>query len=302
MGRQVASQPTRIASLLSGFSLEATRPKPDDFAALKACGLRGTQLYLSSLPGHPHHDLVEASSAAVAAGLLPLPHIAARSFATATELDTLLGDLAGRGVTRVLLVAGERDQPAGPYAEALDVLASGLLQRNGIVGVDVGGYPEGHPRIGKAKLDRALREKLELAERLGLAPRIVTQFSFDAAAVADWISRLRGLGISAPVRIGLAGPASFSALIRYAQRCGVRTSAAAMLRNSGLALSLASRASPDDMIGALAGHAASGALGEIGIHLFSFGGIAATANWAAHASTVSSRPASTISDHQGEIA
>lgn len=272
------SNPT--ASLVSGFSLEATRPKAKDFQELKDCAPPGTSLYLSSLPSYPPSDLIGFTAAAAGAGLVPVPHVAARSLSSMSELETLLTSLASNGATRVLLIGGERDQPLGPFGDAFDVLSSGALQRCGITGVDVGGYPEGHSRIDAAKLEAALVAKVDLANQMGLAPRIVTQFTFDASAIVNWISHIRQIGIDAPIRIGLAGPASLGALIRYAQRCGVRASAGAMVRNSNLIMGLAARHGPEDIIASLSVAAANGGLGEIGIHLFSFGGIGSTARWA----------------------
>lgn len=275
-----SSQPLRRVSLLNGFSIEATRPKAQDFEALKASAPPGTLLYLSALPAYPPGDLIGYSASAVAAGLVPIPHIAARTLSGMGELETLLNGLVRNGVRRALLIGGERDRPLGPFGDAFELLSSGVLQRCGIAGVDIGGYPEGHPRIETAKLEAALIAKVDLAKQIGLAPRIVTQFSFDAGTITDWILHVRQLGIDVPLRIGLAGPASIGALIRYAQRCGVRASAGAMMRNSNLVKGLAARTGPDDIIASLSVAAAKDDLGEIGIHLFSFGGIGATARWA----------------------
>lgn len=272
--------PADTVSLLKGFSIEATRPKAQDFEALKDTAPPGTQLYLSALPNYPLSDLVGFTVAAAAVRLDPVPHIPARSLSSTAELETLLKSLAKCGAKRVLLIGGERSEPLGPFRDAFDVLASGALQHCGISGVDVGGYPEGHARIDVARLEAALVAKVDLATRNGLAPRIVSQFSFEASAIADWILRLRQFGIDVPIRIGLAGPASIGALIRYAHRCGVRASASTMARNSNLFMGLASRTDPENIIAALSGAAAKGGLGQIGIHLFSFGGIGATARWA----------------------
>lgn len=272
--------PAGTVSLLQGFSIEATRPKPQDFEALKDAAPPGTPLYLSALPSYPLGDLLGFTAAAVAARLVPVPHIPARSLSSASELENLLKGLADRGAKRVLLIAGERDQPLGPFGDAFDVLASGALQHCGICGVDVGGYPEGHARIDAARLESALVAKVDLAKRHALAPRIVSQFSFDASAITGWVGRLRQIGVDVPIRVGLAGPASISALIRYAHRCGVRASASAMVRNSNLFMGLASRTDPGNIIAALSEAATKGGLGEIGIHLFSFGGIGETARWA----------------------
>ncbi len=88
--------------------------------------------------------------------------------------------------------------------------------------IGIAGYPEGHPRIGAEALDRALTEKIAAAEATGLKVEIVTQFCFDPRAMLDYVARLRAFGLDHPVRIGLAGPTSLAALMRYASRCGVQ--------------------------------------------------------------------------------
>jgi methylenetetrahydrofolate reductase (NADPH) len=78
------------------------------------------------------------------------------------------------------------------------------------------------------------------------------------------------------VRVGLAGPTSLSSLMRYASRCGVRSSAHALARRSGLMRQMFAMATPDDLIRALTEAAPVGVVP----HFFSFGGIAATSRWA----------------------
>jgi methylenetetrahydrofolate reductase (NADPH) len=211
-----------------------------------------------------------------------VPHLAARNIATGAELDDLLANLAaGAGVRCVLVIAGDRDRPAGPFASALELIESGLLQRHGITEIGIAGYPEGHPRIATPALERALAAKVEAAGQTGLAVHIVTQFCFDAAAVTDWIVRLRGQGIEHPVRVGMAGPTSLATLLRYAQRCGVRASVQGLARNAGLIKHLVGTSAPDGVIRPLADAGAAGRLGRVAPHFFSFGGVAATARWAA---------------------
>src|SRR5262249_20434260 len=161
----------------------------------------------------PHRDLIEASVRVRAAGLEPVPHIAARNFAGVNELDDVLGELASRAhVRRVLMIAGDRDQPAGKFRSALEVIETGLLPSHGTEEIGITGYPEGHPRITAEALDRALAAKIEAAGQTGLALHIVTQFVFSADPILLWVRRLRDLGIDHPVRIGLAGPTSLATL------------------------------------------------------------------------------------------
>ncbi len=270
-----------IADFARGFSLEATRPTADDVAALKLAVPPGTRIYLSAVPARPQDELVEAAARMRAAGLEPVPHLAVRNFASADALSRLLDRLVGEaGVRRLLVIAGDRDEPAGPFHGALEAIDSGLISRQ-IVEIGISGYPDGHPRIPDHELMRLLSAKLEAAEQTGLAVHIVTQFCLDAAPILAWLARLRDLGIDLPVRVGLAGPTSLATLMRYARRCGVRATALGLARNAGLAKRLLGSSAPDSFVRALAEANAGGRLGEIAPHLFSFGGAGATARWAA---------------------
>ena len=71
--------------------------------------------------------------------------------------------------------------------------------------------------------------------------------------------------------------------MRYARRCGVRASTQGLARNAGLIKHLLGAAAPDGIVRALVEANRDGELGDIAPHLFSFGGIGATARWAAAA-------------------
>ena len=273
-----------IAEFMRGGSLEATRPDADDVAALKAALPAGTHVYLSAVPTRPQEEVVEQAARLTAAGLEPVPHLAVRNFANADALARFLGRLTGEaGVRRLLVIAGDRAEPAGPFHGALEAIDSGLIARHGIAAIGIAGYPDGHPRIADHELDRLLAAKLEAAAQTGLKVDIVTQFCLDAAPILAWVRRLRAHGIDHPVRIGLAGPTSLTTLMRYARRCGVRASTQGLARNAGLIKHLLGAAAPDGIVRALIEANRDGELGDIAPHLFSFGGIAATARWMAAA-------------------
>jgi methylenetetrahydrofolate reductase (NADPH) len=205
-----------------------------------------------------------------------VPHIAVRNFASVEALDSFLAALNGEaGVETVLVIAGDRAE-CGPFRRALDVIDNGVLRRRGIRSIGVAGYPQGHPRIGNDELNRALADKIAAAEAIGLSVEIVSQFCFDAGAILDFVARVRSFGFEHRVRIGLAGPTSLTALMRYASRCGVRASAQGLARRSGLMRQMFALATPDDLIRTLA----DGGPAEIVPHFFSFGGIPGTARWA----------------------
>jgi methylenetetrahydrofolate reductase (NADPH) len=270
-----------IVAFMRGASLEATRPGADDVTALKAALPAGTSIYLSSVPTRPQDELIAQATLVHAAGLEPVPHLAVRNFASADALAQFVARLTEAGVRRLLVIAGDRAEPAGPFRGALEAIDSGLISRGGITEIGVAGYPDGHPRVASHELDRVLAAKLEAAAQTGLKVNIVTQFCLDAAPVVAWVRRLRDQGIDHPVRIGLAGPTSLTTLMRYAKRCGVRASAQGLARNAGLLKHLLGASAPDGIVRALIEANRDGDLGDIAPHLFSFGGIGATARWAA---------------------
>jgi methylenetetrahydrofolate reductase (NADPH) len=237
---------------------------------------RGTRVYLSAVPNRPADESLAAAVQIRAAGLEPVPHVAARNFVSVEALDTFLARLNGEaGVETVLVIAGDRAE-CGPFRRALDVIDNGVLRRRGIRSIGIAGYPQGHPRVGDDELNRALADKIAAAEATGLAVETVTQFCFEARAILDFVARVRSFGFEHRVRVGLAGPTSLTSLMRYASRCGVRTSAQGLARRSGLMRQMFALTTPDDLIRALADTAPA----EIVPHFFSFGGIPATARWA----------------------
>jgi methylenetetrahydrofolate reductase (NADPH) len=81
-----------------------------------------------------------------------------------------------------------------------------------------------------------------------------------------------------PVRIGLVGPTSVPALLRFARRCGVNASLRGLV--SGAATSLIGHVGPGRIIEALS---EADNLGDIALHYFSFGGTVETARFACQA-------------------
>jgi methylenetetrahydrofolate reductase (NADPH) len=104
----------------------------------------------------------------------------------------------------------------------------------------------------------------------------VSQFAFSGEHIIAWLKRLRGSGIKHPVGIGLAGPTSVPALIRYAKRCGVAASLRGLM--SGAATGLVGNVGPDRIIDIL--RTSQHEFGDAHLHYFSFGGVVPTARYA----------------------
>jgi methylenetetrahydrofolate reductase (NADPH) len=272
----------RIAEFVRAATFEATRPSDQEIEALAAVAAPATPIYVSAIPSRPPEQQIEVARRLHARGFEPVPHLAARNFAGTVALDHYLSRLVEEaGVTRLLVIGGDRDAPAGSFHHAIEVIESGLPQSLGIREIGIAGYPQGHPRVAQAEIDRAVAAKIEAAAATGLAVHVVTQFAFAAAPMLDYVARLRDLGIEQPVRLGIVGPASVTTLLRYAAICGVAASARALARNAGLAKHLFGATAPDAIIRALAAARSGAQLGDVAPHFFTFGGLAATARWAA---------------------
>ena len=270
-----------IAALMQACTFEATRPSAKDISALRDTLRPGSTVYLTMLPTQAPQDSVEAAVAIRKAGLEPVPHIAVRHMASIAAVDSLLANFHEKAnVTRILLIGGDTAKPIGSLKDVLAVIESGALQRNRILNVGVGGFPDGHPVMSEEELEANLVTKLAAIQSGGLSGHIVTQFSFEARPIVEWIKWLRQRGISLPVHIGLAGPTSLMAWLNFARKCGVKASAEALANRSGLVKRAFKSVAPDPIIRQLAAAATTEQLGEIRPHLFAFGGIGATAKWA----------------------
>ena len=260
------------------FSIEVTRPGAAEIAALADMLPRATPVYFSAVPTVTPDEIVAAAAALRKADLEPVVHIAARRIRAAADLASLLGALRGEADVRRLLVIGGDADAAGPFADALAVIQKGALREAGIEEIGIGAYPEGHARIASGRLEAALDEKIAAACAQDLRVHIVSQFSFAPERILAWLKQLRACGIARPVKLGMAGPTSVPALLRYARRCGVAASLRGLV--SGAAGGLVGHVGPDRIIAALS--EAEG-LGDAAPHYFSFGGTLETARYACEA-------------------
>ncbi|MSO68217.1 MAG: methylenetetrahydrofolate reductase [Pseudolabrys sp.] len=275
------AKPAAPAVFARSFSLEATRPNAADIAALAAILPPSTPVYLTAVPTVRSNELVAAAGALRKAGLEPVAHIAARRLSSKDQLNELLTGLRNEADMRRLLVIGGDVDTSAAFADALAVIQKGRLREAGIEEIGIGGYPEGHPRIAQGLLEAALDQKIAAARVAGLRVYIVSQFSFSPECILAWLKQLRMCGIAVPVKVGLAGPASLTALLCYAKRCGVAASLRGLMSGVGHGLigQVAGFAGPDHIIEALA------AAGDLNAtpHYFSFGGAVETARYACEA-------------------
>lgn len=266
--------------MLAGFSAEVTATGVG--AVERAAGLlpKGTPVSITYLPGETGEARVAAAALVRRLRFLPVPHISARRLVSHDDLDGYLAALSQRaGLDRALVVAGDC-RPIGPFEDALAVIRSGRLGQYGIRRVGIAGYPEGHPDIAAERLWQALVDKHRALMEMGHEAVVTTQFAFDADALVDWIGGVRDRGIASTIRLGIPGPATVSTLLRFATRCGVGASAQ-VLRKYGVSLArLMNVAGPDRIVEDLAGRLDPARHGDVQLHLYTFGGLERSAEWA----------------------
>jgi methylenetetrahydrofolate reductase (NADPH) len=272
-----------LVDLLNHASIEIAAGSARALAALHDQFDPGTEVFVNFIPGGDWRVVADTAAALRRGGFHPVPHIPARSIPDARALADFLARLTGdAAVDRVLVIAGDGAAPAGPYASSFDVIATGLLAQSGVRSVGVAGHPEGHPTIGDAALDTALLAKQDAAARAGLELFIVTQFCFEATPVLGWLARVRRAGVAAPVRVGVAGPATVATLVRFGMRCGIGNSLRAVRMRPNAVGRLLGKSGPEDLFAELgAGLAAMPGHGVGAIHFFPFGGIADTGEFVA---------------------
>ena len=269
----------RIAELIGAASIEISPRDDPEREQLSELLPPETTVFVNNPGSATHHDIVAACVKLQRAGFSPVPHVVARRLASFTQARDFLERAAGEAnVKSILLTAGDAVAPVGPFRNSLDLMATGLVETNGIAHVGFAGYPECHPRIDRHRLDTVLRGKIAFAGRLGLAVSIITQFGFDPHPISRWISSLREDGFRGPIRVGIAGPATVATLAKFAVRCGIGASLRALGRGQTAFARILTEATPDALIAALmAGEERGPAID--GLHVFTFGGMRRTAAW-----------------------
>ncbi|MEP1214471.1 MAG: methylenetetrahydrofolate reductase [Marinobacter sp.] len=276
LGEEAAA---RLRSLARCASIEATPRQILTSENLTALLPQGTCVYVPFLPKGQFTDTLAACRHLLDTGMQPIPHVPARMADSREQLRDWLVQLEESRVDRLLLIAGDSDAAAGPFPDTLAVLESGLLAQFRFHGIGVAAHPDGHPMADRATLIQALGIKREYARATSTRLWVVTQFTFDAGVVIDWLQSLGDILEEVPVYIGMAGPTRVKTLIAYAAQCGVGASARAMLRRPGSARLLRAW-TPDGMVHALVRYCLDNPDTLLrGIHLFPFGGLRQSAQW-----------------------
>lgn len=267
------------SNMVDGYSLEMTAKEMDGLREAAALIRPGTQIAVTFLPGEEMSQRVEAAKLVRELGFEPIVHLSARRFTSEAELEQYLSDITSQAaVKRVFIIAGDPPEPEGPFADSLQIIETGLLEKYGIEIVGIGGHPEGHPNVSKADLWVWMEKKIDAIRNRGMIPLVVTQFAFDDDAIVDWVKEMRGRGIDVPVRLGVPGPAGIKRLLGFAKRCGVGASASVMKKYGISLTNLIGSAGPDKLVNSLDKGLGEDA-GRVRLHLYPFGALTASSEW-----------------------
>ncbi len=270
-----------ISDFMAGYSCETTPEAARKTTQFRALLEAGSEVYITSLPGAILSETVETALKLRNEGLVPVPHIAARSITDATMLNDLLDQLVSEAaVDEVLLIGGGLNSPIGDFSDTMQLLETGLFDRFNINRINVAGHPEGSPDISDEYILAALAWKNAFAERTGADMQIVTQFCFESAPIIAWDKAIQAAGNRLPIRIGLPGLATIKTLINYARSCGVGPSMRFLTRQARNLTKLLTVAEPDRLVAELAAYQSNTpSCGIVGAHMFPLGGLKRTAAW-----------------------
>jgi methylenetetrahydrofolate reductase (NADPH) len=240
----------------------------------------GTDVTITFLLGDNYHHNVDTAAALRGAGYNPVPHIAAREMVSRQALDDFLARLRGEAdVTRILLIAGDVAAAKGPFKSSLDIGSSGLVEAHGFARLSVAGHPEGHPYLKTENAFAGLAAWQDWGHLTKIRVDVVTQFCFETAPILEWIVELHARGITLPVIVGLAGPASPATLTKFALRCGIGNSMRALRSQIGRFGRLLTDTGPDEIMHGLLSAPKAAIAPIAGFHLFPFGGLRKSAEW-----------------------
>ncbi len=269
------------AVITDGYSLEITARDVEPLRNAAPLIPAETPVAITWLPGEEPDARVAAAVAVRQLGFEPMPHFSARRIQSHSEFGSYLRAVVDQaGVRRCFIVAGDPDEPQGPFFDTSALIATGAFEGNGITAIGIGGHPEGHPHMTADQAWNVLEKKIADIERRGMSPLVVTQFGFDPDAFLIWLRDLRRRGIEAPVRIGVPGPAGIKTLLRFAARCGVGASASVMAKYGLSITNLLGSAGPDKLVDAF-GTSLGEEHGRVRLHFYPFGGLAKTVEWIA---------------------
>ena len=281
-----ASAEAPISAAVNGYSIEVMPRTAAKIESFKGFLPHGTRVYVACIEGTSWDDMISTARRIRSEGFPVMPHFPARMLRNTSELQRLLQRYREEAdVRQALLLAGGLSRPKGEFDNSMQLLETGLFENTGFTDLHVAGHPEGNKDIDPdgsfVNTDDALRFKQNYSTCTDARMAIVTQFAFETEPVIAWARRVRELGVTLPIRFGVAGTARLQTLLRFALDCGVGNSIRVLQRRARDVRKLLQPIEPNDFVRGLnAVKLAQPELGIDSIHIYPLGGIRASVEWA----------------------
>ena len=268
-----------ITKFLDGYSIEVTpkaASKIENFADVLP---KGTRVYIAHIEGTPIDEMVATAKKIYDDGFVAMPHFPARIIQNSNTLDEWIKRYKNEAnVEEALVIAGGANKPYGDFDSSIQLIETGLFDRNEFKRIHVAGHPEGSKDIdpdgSNKNVSVALSWKNEFSKRTDASIALATQFCFESEPVIKWINSIKEEGIDIPVHIGIAGPAKLQTLIKYSVECGVGASIKVLQKRAKDITKLLKPYKPDTVLKELALYKNENPSFNIEqVHFFPLGGI-----------------------------
>lgn len=239
----------------------------------------GATIAITTSPTLGLDATLEWAEKGAAAGYEIVPHIAARYVRDREHLAEIIELLSGVGVTDLFVPGGDREEPAGEFESAHDLLVALDELDHPFEEIGITGYPEGHAFLSDETLAEAM------ARKEPHATYIVTQLCYDPEAVVEWVGEIRDRGIELPVEVGIPGVLSYQRLLGISKKVGVGDSIDFLRKTTGVVgfvrQLIGSRGiyRPDELIAGLAPYVNDPAYDIRGVHIYTFNQVPDTESW-----------------------
>lgn len=233
------------------------------------------KLTITASPAKGIDSTIELAERLAKRGFHVVPHISARLVVDDAHLRTILQRMATLSLQEVFIIAGDRREVAGEFADSLALLRALAALDHDVREIGISGYPESHPFIDDDVTVQAMWDKRRFATY------IVSNLCFDARVITAWITRVRRRGVELPIYVGMPGATDPAKLLRVATKIGVGQSARFLRWHTNwfLRMLLPGGQSPNRLIAGLIPDVTDPAKNIAGLHIYTFNEIERTEKW-----------------------
>jgi len=245
-------------------------------SVMEKCGSlpAGAAVTVTASPSHGIESTLDVCETLAARGHDVTPHLSAHMIRDRAHLQELLDRARSAGITKAFVVGGDA-KDRGEFHDGLTLLRAMDELGHPFTEIGVPSYPEGHASIADDVLLQVLKDKQPFATSM------TTQMCFNPRAVSSWLDRMRAVGITLPLHLGVPGVAELAKLMTISARIGIADSARYLKKNKKMVGHLMKSGSfgPDAFLEALTPTLADPAADVQALHVFTFNQVQNTADW-----------------------